>query len=69
MRWVPLESGTSWWLENAEGISQAYVVKVEDKYRPCIMLDSKYAYFVADTLEAAKEHVLVMLAANKLEGA
>ncbi len=68
MRWEPLESGKSWWLENNEGISQGYVVKIEGKYRPCIMLGSKDAYFVVDTLEAAKEHVLVLLAAKKLEG-
>jgi hypothetical protein len=70
MRWTALHSGVSWWLENDAGRTQGYVVKVEGKYLPCLMLKSKTDLLLRmDTLEAAQEHVLVWLTEKKLEGA
>jgi hypothetical protein len=73
MRWTTLDSGISWWLENAEGRTQAYVIKIEGKYTPHIMSPfmgkSPRVRFIADTLEEAQEHALVLLATKKLEGA
>jgi hypothetical protein len=72
MKWTVLDSGISWWLENAEGMTQAYIVKIEGKYTPHVMAyimgKSPDVRFVADTLEEAQEHALVMLATKKLEG-
>jgi hypothetical protein len=69
MRWTALHSGVSWWLENDAGRTQGYVVKVEGKYLPCLMLKSKTDLLLRmDTLEAAQEHVLILLTMQKLEG-
>ena len=68
MRWVALDSGTSWWLENDAGITQGYVVKVEGRYIPCLMHRSKTESLRIDTLEKAREQVLILLAVQKLEG-
>jgi hypothetical protein len=69
MRWTPLDTGISWWLENDAGITQGYVVKVEGQYLPCLMNNPKTDLLLRmDTLEAAQEHVLVWLTMQKLEG-
>jgi hypothetical protein len=68
MRWTALDSGISWWLENDAGRTQGYVVKVEGKYLPCLMHRSKTESLRIDTLEEAQEHVLILLAVQKLEG-
>jgi hypothetical protein len=68
MRWTALDSGISWWLENDAGRTQGYVVKVEGRYIPCLMLRSKTESLRVDTLEEAQEQVLILLAVQKLEG-
>ena len=69
MKWTALDTGVSWWLENDEGRTQGYVVKIEGRYQPCLMhKDTSYLFVRKDTLEAAQEHVLVWLAEKKLEG-
>jgi hypothetical protein len=69
MRWAALDSGVSWWLENNEGRTQGYVVKIGGQYLPCLMHNSNTDLLLRmDTLEAAQEHVLVWLAEKKLEG-
>jgi hypothetical protein len=69
MKWTPLDTGASWWLENDAGRTQGYVVKVGGKYLPCLMHRSKTESLRIDTLEEAQEHVLVWLTEKKLEGA
>jgi hypothetical protein len=69
MKWTALDTGVSWWLENDAGRTQGYVVKVEGRYIPCLMLRSKTESLRVDTLEEAQEQVLVWLTEKKLEGA
>ena len=69
MRWIAHDSGISWWLENDEGRTQGYIVKIEGQYLPCLTHNSKTNSLLRmDTLEAAQEHVLVWLVEKKLAG-
>jgi hypothetical protein len=69
MIWIPLSSsGSSWWLQSDEGITQGYVIKIKGQYLPRLMGGGEGVRPHLDTLEAAQERVLVLLAERKLEG-